>query len=221
MVFFYTTFFSSFNLMKQVALGLIIGVLSVLLYSKYTTSTSNESVTSINGSQIIQEQIKNVSKLIVNEGYFSDIITYSDVKNLYLDLLSAEKKAVVLVKAKAITSYNLKEIQFEVNEVDKIILVSNIPDPELQIIPKLTYYDLQQDYLNPFEPKDYNKISALVDNRLEIQIKTSTFINNSKNRLLSELHTLFSSTTLQGWTIVAKSTIYSNDLFFDKDSVPQ
>lgn len=207
--------------MKQVALGLIIGVLSVLLYSKYTTSTSNESVTSINGSQIIQEQIKNVSKLIVNEGYFSDIITYSDVKNLYLDLLSAEKKAVVLVKAKAITSYNLKEIQFEVNEVDKIILVSNIPDPELQIIPKLTYYDLQQDYLNPFEPKDYNKISALVDNRLEIQIKTSTFINNSKNRLLSELHTLFSTTTLKGWTIVAKSTIYSNDLFFDKDSVPQ
>ena len=221
MVFFYTTFFSSFNLMKQVALGLIIGVLSVLLYSKYTTSTSNESVTSINGSQIIQEQIKNVSKLIVNEGYFSDIITYSDVKNLYLDLLSAEKKAVVLVKAKAITSYNLKEIQFEVNEVDKIILVSNIPDPELQIIPKLTYYDLQQDYLNPFEPKDYNKISALVDNRLEIQIKTSTFINNSKNRLLSELHTLFSTTTLKGWTIVDKSTIYSNDLFFDKDSVPQ
>jgi len=220
MVFFYTTFFSSFNLMKQVALGLIIGVLSVLLYSKYT-SASNESVTSINGSQIIQEQIKNVSKLIVNEGYFSDIITYSDVKNLYLDLLSAEKKAVVLVKAKAITSYNLKEIQFEVNEVDKIILVSNIPDPELQITPKLTYYDLQQDYLNPFEPKDYNKISALVDNRLAIQIKTSAFINNSKNRLLSELHTLFSSTTLKGWTIVEKSTIYNNDLFFDKDSVPQ
>ena len=220
MVFFYTTFFSSFNLMKQVALGLIIGVLSVLLYSKYT-SASNESVTSINGSQIIQEQIKNVSKLIVNEGYFSDIITYSDVKNLYLDLLSAEKKAVVLVKAKAITSYNLKEIQFEVNEVDKIILVSNIPDPELQITPKLTYYDLQQDYLNPFEPKDYNKISALVDNRLAIQIKTSAFINNSKNRLLSELHTLFSSTTLKGWAIVEKSTIYNNDLFFDKDSVPQ
>ena len=185
--------------MKQIIGGLIVGVLCMLLYNEYTKP---KEAAKIQGSQIIQERLQNVSKLIVTEGYFSDIITYKDAKSLYLDLLSAEKKAVVLVKAKATIAYDLKQLVFEVNETDKTIIVSNISKPELQINPSLTYYDVQQDYLNPFEAKDYNKISILVNQRLQKQIASSSFKSNAQNRLLSELHTLFSNTPLNGWVII-------------------
>lgn len=204
--------------MKQIAIGLIIGVLSVLLYNKY--AESNASNTEIQGSQIIQEQLKNVSKLVVTEGYFSDIITYKDAKSYYMDLLSAEKKAVVLVKAKATIGYDLKQLIFEVNETDKTITISNIPNPDLEINPSLTYYDVQQDYLNPFEAKDYNKISVLVNKRLQKQIALSTFESNAQNRLVSELHGLFSKTPLSGWIIVVDPQ-WKNELMFpEKERTP-
>ena len=205
--------------MKQIVIGLTIGVLSVLLYNKYNNPELVN--TNIQGSQIIQEQLKNVSKLIVTEGYFSDIITYKDAKSLYLDLLSAEKKAVVLVKAKAIIAYNLKELSFEVDDLNKIITISNIPEPELEINPELTYYDVQQDYLNLFEAKDYNKISALVNERLRKQINASTFKSNSKNRLVSELYMLFGSTPLNGWVIVSKEKPYKTMLMLDEEPIVQ
>jgi len=202
--------------MKQIGIGLIIGVLSMFLYNKYSKPAEDNN-TEIKGSQIIQEQLKNVSKLVVTEGSFSDIITYKDVKSLYLDLFKVQKKAVVLVKAKALVSYDLHELKFEVDEANKTIFVSNIPEPELQINPKLTYYDIQQEYLNPFEPKDYNKISNLVDERLEKQIASSAFISNSKNRLLSELHSLFTSTSLRGWAIVHAEKPYKTILMLDRE----
>jgi len=205
--------------MKQIGLGLLIGVLCVLLYNKYTEPI--EKTTKIEGSQVIQEQLKNVSKLIVSEGHFSDVITYTDVKSLYMDLLNAEKKAVVLVKAKAFVSYNLREIEFLVNEEAKEIVISNIPKEELQVNPELNYYDLQQDYLNPFKGEDYNKISILVNERLQKQIAQSTFISNSKNRLVSELYALFSKTPLKGWTITEKNEAYTSDLIFSKNAIPQ
>ena len=201
--------------MKQVIGGLIVGVLCMLLYNKYNRP---EVSAEIQGSQIIQEQLKNVSKLVVTEGYFSDIITYKDAKSLYMDLLSAEKKAVVLVKAKATIGYDLKQLVFDVNEIDKTIVISNIPEPELQINPSLTYYDLQQDYLNPFGAKDYNKISALVNERLKKQIAASTFESNAENRLISELHGLFSKTPLRGWPIIVDNK-WRNELMFPKEEI--
>ena len=202
--------------MKQIGIGLIIGVLSMFLYNKYSKPVEDNN-TEIKGSQIIQEQLKNVSKLVVAEGSFSDIITYKDVKSLYLDLFKVQKKAVVLVKAKASVSYDLHQLKFEVDEANKTIFVSNIPEPELQINPKLTYYNIQQEYLNPFEPKDYNKISNLVDERLEKQIVSSEIISNSKNRLLSELHSLFTSTSLRGWAIVHAEKPYKTILMLDRE----
>ena len=182
--------------MKRILIGVLVGVTLVFIYMRYKKES-----TTIKSSQLIEERIKNVSKLIVTEGYFSDIITYKDAKKYYLDIFTAEKKAVVLVKAKATISYDLKKIDFDINEESRIITIKKLPEAELNISPDLTYYDMQQDYLNPFESKDYNKISELVDKRLKKQISNSKLITNAENRLVSELHNLLNTSTAINWTI--------------------
>lgn len=160
----------------------------------------------IDTTQIVQEKIKNVSKLIVSEGYFSDIITYKDAKEYYLNWLIAEKRAIVLIKAKPTISFDLKKINFQFKEEEKTILVTQIPEPELFLVPELNYYDIQQDLLNPFNAQDYNKIYKTAQEHITKQVKNSTFYSNAENRLISELYNFFSNTPMQGWTITTTNT---------------
>ena len=49
-------------------------------------------------SQVLLEHIKNVTKLITVEGYFSEIYSEEDTKNYYL--FSSTKRVLIKVKAK-------------------------------------------------------------------------------------------------------------------------
>ena len=188
--------------MKQAILGIIIGALAVFLFFEMRKKETPEHQTTVVGLQTIQEKLNNVSKLVVTEGYFSDIITYSDVKSYYSDWFTAEKKAVVLVKAKATLSYDLSMVAFKYDNVNKTIELAAIPKPEIQITPDLNYYDIESDYLNPFGAEDYNKISDLVNERLEQQISNSSFKTNGANRLVSELYNLLHQMGYSDWRLV-------------------
>ncbi len=183
--------------MKKLFLGLL---LIKAIGMAYFLGKKTAPRPAIKSSGIIKEQFKNVSKLVVSEGNFSDIITYKDVKEIYLSWLKAEKKAVVLVNAKATISYDLSKVEFETNEATQTITIIKLPEPVLQTYPKLEYYDLQADFLNEFNAEDYNKIAMLVENRLQKQIKTSTMVTNAQNRLVTEIYALLNKQGLP-WKI--------------------
>jgi len=192
--------------MRNVFLGM---VLATLLVGAYLFGNRNADKTTVTDSGVLQQTLKNVSKLVVTEGHYSDIITYKDAKAIYLSWIKAEKKAVVLVNAKATVAYDLNQLEFAVNEATNTLTITNIPEAELQIYPKLQYYDIQADFLNEFTPNDYNKISTLVDQKLRKKIAQSTLLSNAKNRLLSELYTLLNKEGIY-YKIELKSSQNSN-----------
>ncbi|MEM7185115.1 MAG: DUF4230 domain-containing protein [Bacteroidota bacterium] len=150
--------------------------------------------------------MKNVSKLVVTEGNFAQVYTYEDLKTLYFDWLTAEKKAIVVVNAEASIAYDLRKIETEVDEANKTVTLLKIPEPELSINPNIEYYDLQQAYLNPFGADDYNKIRQQVADSLRTTIERSTLMTNAENRLISELQKIFVLTNSMGWTLQYKGT---------------
>jgi len=64
---------------------------------KYCGDKQEEKIVLKENTALIQEQIKNVGKLVVTEGHFSEVFTYKNSKAVFADLLEAEKKAVVIV----------------------------------------------------------------------------------------------------------------------------
>jgi hypothetical protein len=99
---------------------------------------------------IIQEQLKNVGKLVVTEGNYTEVFSYADSKKFYFDLFSSNKKALVIVNTKASISYDLSEVKTRIDTKNKTLLISYIPEPDLSINPNIEYYDIEQDYLNQF-----------------------------------------------------------------------
>ncbi|WP_394974882.1 DUF4230 domain-containing protein [uncultured Croceitalea sp.] len=191
--------------MKKVLAGVIITLTVILVYRSCANDAKKETVLEEN-SMLIQQQIKNVSKLIVTEGHFAEVYNYRDSKTLFGDFITADKKALVVVNADVSVAYDLSKVAFEVNEENKTLFIKNIPEPEIKINPDFEYYDVSADYLNQFEASDHNKIKRNINNALLQKVSASSLKRNARNRLLSELSKFLVLTNSMGWTLVYNDT---------------
>ena len=161
-------------------------------------------------SELIQKQIQQVGKLIVTEGYYSKVFSFKNSQNLFLNLMTSDKKALVIVNAKATVEYDLRQLEVEIDEENKTLILKKIPDPILNIYPEIEYYDVTQDYFNSFDAKDYNKIKNSVTTQIRSQIEKSDLMENSRERLMVELTNLYVLTNSMGWTLMYEEQVIEN-----------
>lgn len=204
--------------MKKILFGALIALAAVLVVRSCADEREQKSILEEN-TMLIQQELKNVSKLIVTEGYFVEVYNYKDSRELFGTMITADKKALVVVNAEATISYDLSQIQYEVDESTKTIKITNIPEPEIKINPDFEYYDVTADYFNPFSAQDYNNIKKNVVASLLKKVEASSLRSNAENRLVSELSRILVLTHSMGWTLVFEDTPVQNmeelDLFLD------
>lgn len=186
--------------MKKFIAGIVITVVVMLSYNYFQDKKESSTVLK-ESSSLIQEQLKNVSKLIVTEGHYSKVYTYKNSKALFANLYNVEKKALVVVNADVTIAYDLSKLEYVIDEQNKELIITSIPDKEINIYPDFEYYDVQADFLNPFQAKDYNTINEDVRKRLMEKVETSNLISNAENRLISELAKFYILTNSLGWTL--------------------
>ena len=187
--------------MKKFFVGVLITLAFVLIFRSCAEDKEKKSIL-IENSMLIQEQINNVSKLIVTEGHFAEVYNYKDSQQLFGPLITANKKALVVVNAEVTVGYDLSLIKLDLDEDTKTLRILDIPAPEIKINPDFEYYDVTADYLNQFNAEDYNKIKRNVNASLMKKIEASTLKSNAANRLLSELSKFLVLTNSLGWTLV-------------------
>lgn len=186
--------------MRKILFGVVI-TLVVLFTFKYCGDKREDKIVLKESTALIQEQIKNVGKLVVTEGHFSEVFTYKNSKAIFGDYISAEKKAIVVVNADVTVAYDLSKIEYKIDEATKTLQIITIPKEEIKISPEFEYYDIQADFLNQFEAKDYNNIKDTVKKSLTKKIEASDLKLNAQNRLISELSKFFILTNSLGWTL--------------------
>ena len=187
--------------MKKVLAGALIALASVLIYKSCVDNNTQKSILKEN-SMLIEQEIKNVSKLIVSEGHFSEVYNYQDSKELFGTWLTAEKKALVVVNAEVTIGYDLSKLKYELDEENKVLRLKTIPRLEIKLNPDFEYYDISADYFNPFEAEDYNAIKDNVKAALLKKVEASSLVSNAENRLLSELSRIYVLTQSLGWILV-------------------
>ena len=182
---------------------------SVLIYKSCTDDREQKSILEEN-SMLIQQELRNVSKLVVTEGHFAEVYNYKDSKELFGPLVTAYKKALVVVNADVSIAYDLSKINYEVDEENRNLTITEIPEPEIKISPDFEYYDVTADYLNPFDADDYNAIKRNVKASLMNKIEASSLRTNAENRLVSELSRILVLTNTMGWTLVYENVPVEN-----------
>jgi len=186
--------------MRKILFGVII-TLVVLFTFKYCGDKNEDRITLKENSALIKKQVENVGKLIVTEGHFSEVFSYKNSKALFGNFIEVEKKALVVVNADVTIAYDLSKIEYRINEKNKVLQILSIPEEEIKINPDFEYYDVQADFLNQFEAKDYNDIKDTVKKQLMKKIEVSDLKSNAQNRLLSELSKFYILTNSLNWTL--------------------
>jgi len=187
--------------MQKRIIQLVGGVLAIFLLFKFCEFKKDDTSTIDYNTNLIQQQIVNVGKLIVTEGHFSQVLTYKDQDKYFMDMISFEKKALIVVNADVTVAYDLRQMKYDIDEKNKTITILNIPKEEIKISPDIQFYDVDQSKLNPFTGDDYNKINTSVRTNLAKKIQNSAMKTNAKNRLVSELSKILILTNTMGWTL--------------------
>lgn len=189
-------------MLRKRIIYLIFGVIAALLLFKYCEFKKQDSASIDYDTNLIQQQIVNVGKLVVTEGHFSQVLTYKDQDKYFMDMISFDKKALIVVNADVTVSYDLRQMKYDIDEKNKTITILSIPKEEIKISPDIKFYDVTQSRLNQFTGDDYNKINTSVKANLAKKMETSSLKLNAQNRLISELSKILILTNTMGWKLI-------------------
>lgn len=202
-------------MLKRILIGIGV-IVGIFLLFKYCDFKKNDDQDITYNTNLIQQQILNVGKLVVTEGHFSEVITYKNQQKYLMDMLSFEKKALVIVNADVTVAYDLHKMKYDIDEVNKTITIVSIPKEEIKISPDIQFYDVEQSKLNPFTGDDYNKINKSVKANLAKKIEKSSLKTNAQNRLISELSKILILTNTMGWKLQYDGKVIESEKDFGK-----
>jgi lipopolysaccharide export LptBFGC system permease protein LptF len=203
-------------MLKRILVGAAIVVVIILAF-KYCEFKKGDDAAIEYNTSLIQQQILNVGKLVVTEGHFSEVITYKNQQKYLMNMISFEKKALIVVNANVTVAYDLHKMKYDIDEKNKTITILNIPKEEITINPDIQFYDVEQSKLNPFTGDDYNKINKSVKANLAKKIEKSTLKTNAQNRLISELSKILILTNSMGWKLQYNGRIIESETELNQD----
>lgn len=182
-------------------------LLTYFVMKQFQTSSST------NESHVIAYEIQKLNKMIVAEQMFSDV--YSHKNSVYVpgfqDYFSFDKKVLLLVNAKVQATYDLKNLEIEVDEKEQTIIIKKVPAMELEVFPDVSIYDMDQSRFNVFEKDELNEIKARAIEHLEKSIDRKKLEEEAHQQLIENLGDLYRLAQVYDWKIIDK-TPYAKEL---------
>lgn len=192
------------KLLQKIAVGIVVTALVVAgimigraMYKQREETVAREQ------SQVLLERIENVAKLITVEGYFSEIYDYQDYWRF--DWLPFQKKALLRVKAKVSVGYDFSKMRIEVRPEEKLLVLSDLPDPEiLSIDHDIDYYDITEGVFNSFKESDYTAMNRNAKKIIEDQARKSDLMLSAEKQGVELLDLMRYMVESAGWRMEFK-----------------
>ncbi|GEM_PF-196919 len=193
------------------AIGLLLGVIITLLVPR-----GGGSHVVVQESSIITKSIDRISKLMVAEGHFSEVMSHRDKKSYFYDFFEFEKKAILLVDAKVLVGYDLSLMSYELDEQNRTVYISALPDPELEIIPDVRFYDIQDSDFHKFTPAELNQMNKQAVEAIKTRVDEGDLMIEAQEKVLESLDQMHLVIESMGWSLEMSPNIFeqSNSIEF-------
>jgi len=149
------------------------------------------------------EQVRKVCKLVTVEGDFQEIIDTRTEKSMLFDLVTQQKKAIVIVKAKALVGYDLSVLNIQMNAEKRTINISNFPQPKLiSLETDINYYDITNRLLNRFSEQDLSELNNKAKEIVTGKVEESHLYQLAEEQALEIIHLVRDIGKALGWSVL-------------------
>lgn len=179
-------------------IGLLLGfVLTFLLMRQIQENRISDH------SHVIAYEIKRMNKMVVAEQNFSEIYSHKNSRSLPFirDYFSFDKSVLLIVNAKVQATYDLNQLDIEIDDNNNKIIINSIPDLELQVYPDVQFYDVEQSRFNTFKKDELNQVKRNAIKEIEKKIDRNKLEQEAKEQLLQNLLDLYLLARAYEWEI--------------------
>lgn len=168
------------NIITLVAIAVIALAVGYFASSYYNIFTPKENVDQ--QSTVLLEKVKMVSKLVTVEGYFSEVWQVKKSYDYIPDFLYG-KKAILKVTGKVSVGYNLEQMKMETFPEEKILRISNMPNPEIiSVDHDLEYFTLEAGSFTSFSSKELSEFNEVAKDTLVAAAHRSRLIQTATEK---------------------------------------
>lgn len=109
---------------------------------------------------MLLDRIEKVFKVVMAEGYFTEIYNYQHDKDIW-HLFKDKKKALIIAKAKVLVGFDFSKVRLRVEGDNRQLVVEYFPAPEiLSMDTEYKFYDIESGWINRFQTDDLTHILA-------------------------------------------------------------
>lgn len=151
------------------------------MYGKKLTSNKQESIR-VEANTLL-EKIEQVFKVVLAEGYFTEIYDHNAKKDFW-GLFKTTNKALIIVKAKVSVGYDFSKMKFSREpETRRLVIEQFAPAEVLSIDTDYKFYDINQGFVNQMKQEDYTAILSEAKSLIKLKAEQSELPLIAANQL--------------------------------------
>lgn len=188
---------------KQIILSFFGGAIAMIfLFLLWNSITKKADDKVQNDYYIITNQIKKMNKMVVMEQDFSSMQKTKITSQLLGSTLlpSTEKEIITFTKTNAQVTYDLSKMQIKVDSINKKLIIKELPNAEIRIIPSVEIQSMDDSFFNRFSDKDFQKITKSAKDNAYKSVNQNRLRSEGRKQLLNNLDQIF---------VLAKSLNYT------------
>ena len=178
------------NYIKQIvgfSLGVIITLLAVYFFRNVGKDDANTDY------YILTNQISKMNKMVVLEQDFTSLHKTKITSTLLgiKGLPSSEKEVVLFTKAKAQVSYDLNKMKFDVDSINKKLIIKELPNSDIKIFTDAEISSLDDSFFDRFTQEDFKRITGNAKKGAEKLVDKNKLTTEGRKQLLKNLNEIF------------------------------
>ena len=174
-------------------LPFILGAIAMLLVFFIWNSITKKADDKVqNDFYIITNQIKKMNKMVVMEQDFSSMQKTKITSQLMGGMLpNMEKELITFTKTNAQVSYDLNKMKLEVDSVNKKLIIKELPNADIRIIPSVEIQSMDDSFLDRFDQKDLQKVTKSAKDNAYKTVNQERLRSEGRKQLLENLDHIF------------------------------
>ena len=192
-------------------LGAALVLSIVLVWNAFTKKTEDKVE---NDFYIITNQIRKMNKMVVMEQDFSSMQKTKITSELFGGMLpDIEKELITFTKTNAQVSYDLNKMKLEVDSVNKKLIIKELPNAEIRIIPSVEIQSMDDSFIDRFNEKDLQKITKSAKDNAYKTVNQNRLRDEGRKQLLENLDNIFVLAKALNYTIEDQTGLIDTSKF--------